>query len=163
MMIKRYYPSIVLVFCLSIIFMFSGCATAPVGQAPTSGIPMVHFPKMVVGDSWEVTQFSRIHHSDIFHKRVVQVGKDGSFAVEEKGEKGESYRFYYDNKYRLVKNIDMRTGKQTAIADPPARRLDFPLYVGKKWTDQYYSLSVSGRRYQYSGRNLLQLWIRELY
>ena len=135
--------------------MFSGCSTAPVGQAPRSGIPMAHFPKMVVGDSWSVTANSRIHLSDIFNKRVVQVGKDGSFVVELKGEKGESYRSYYDNKYRLVKNIDMRTGKQTVIADPPARELDFPLYIGKNWSDHYYAppVSTGTRRTRFHYRN----------
>ena len=110
------------------------------------------FPEMSVGDTWYTEGYSRKHGSDKFRSKVIKVKRDGSFIIEKKPEKDkdDSYYLYYNNQYRLVKKINIYTGEEVNIPNPPKIFLDFPLFVGKKWKDDYYGKSVDGSNYHYT-------------
>jgi len=136
--IKKYYTVIGLFFSLLIMFSFFGCKTTPVRLAPFSGDPVAKFPKMVVGDTWVYTDWSRKHGIDTYTLKITYVEQDGGFTAERKGKKSKKTKKYnYDNKLMQI--------------NPPhkAKHLSFPLFVGKKWSDKYRSKSKSGNYYDY--------------
>ena len=142
MMINRYYKLSILFFISFALFSFSGCETTPVRQEPPSNAPVAYFPKMVFGDTWT----TREYHQDakgfreIFHRKVVEVGQDGSFVIELTGEKTGKHQYvYYNNKYQAT--------KKKALTTPML--LNFPLYTGKRWKCQYWGYSVDGHKYDY--------------
>ena len=144
---KKYY-TVFLLFSVAILF-FSACETTPIRQAPLPGESIAHFPKMMVGDSWVTKGPSHKYVSDIHHSKVTEVKEDGSFVIEVKAEKaGLRYYLYYNNKYQAVKVIGS-TGKTKKISEV-CQKLSFPLFVGKKWKDQYYSKSITGVKYEYT-------------
>lgn len=136
--IKKYYTLIGLFFSLLIMFSFFGCATTPVRLTPLPGDPVAKFPRMVVGDTWIYTGYSQKHGIDTYTTKVTYVEQDGGFTVERKGKKNKKIKTYnYDNKGIQI--------------NPPykARLLNFPLFVGKKWSDKYRTKSIGGNYCNY--------------
>ena len=110
---------------------------------PLPGEPVAKFPKMIVGDRWVYDS-----HKGIRDRTVIEVKSDGSYIVEVKNKNGHTIaHLYYDNKYRLTKQINLSTGKIAKIPSPPVLRLNFPLFVGKKWTDSYLGWSTRNKYY----------------
>jgi len=152
MLLKKYYSFIALLFIAIVIFLSFGCETIQSGRkAPLPGDPIAHFPKMVVGDSYVRTGWSRKYGKDTSNRKVIEVISDGSFILESTSKKGKTtFLSYYDNKYQLVKQVKKSAlEKLLKIPIPPAKRLDFPLFVGKKWSSKYKSRSVDGNYYNY--------------
>lgn len=144
-MLKKFFKSIFLFFIPLALFFSFGCeSTRAIRQTPLPGDPVAPFPKMMVGDSGVISDYSFKHGTDIYHFKVIQVESDGSFLVEKKGEKEArpSYSRYNNNYDRLV-GESMEKGNVE-------RRLDFPLFVGKKWKDGYHSRSTGGVYYDYT-------------
>ncbi|MBW2005774.1 MAG: caspase family protein, partial [Deltaproteobacteria bacterium] len=137
-MMKKYITFIFLFFFSLVLFVSTGCETTPVRLSPLPGEPVAHLPKMMVGDTWVLTDWSRKHGIDTYTAKIVSVEPDGSFTVETKGEKSKKTQMLnYDNRARQI--------------NPPskANRHDFPLFVGKKWSDKYYGKSIDGSYYHY--------------
>jgi len=138
MMIRKYYKFIVLFLGSAILFFSSGCETTPNRQAPLPGEPVGKAPNMIVGDTWVYGDWSLHYGKDVFTRKVIDVEEDGSFAVEVVAKKADTRKVYnFDANCRQI--------------NPPTDRklLDFPLFVGKKWSDQYEGGSVDGKRYKY--------------
>ncbi len=145
-MLKKFFKSIFLFFIPLALFFSFGCeSTRAIRQTPLPGDPVAPFPKMMVGDSGVISDYSSKHGTDIYHFKVIQIESDGSFLLEVKGEKEAmpSYR-RYNNNYELLGEKSVEKGKVR-------RRLNFPLFVGKKWKDAIYTRSMSGIYYDYTG------------
>ena len=135
-----------------IILMCSGCETGPEKLAPDPGEPVAYFPKMKVGDTWVIKNKMYLGEKPfISNLEVINVEKDGSFVLREERSDNKKYDLlYYNYKYLLIKKINISTGKNVNISDPPKKYYLFPLFVGKKWNDdRYTSESVEGVGYQY--------------
>ena len=70
---RKYLTFIVSFFCSLVLFISLGCETTPVRQAPLPGEPVAHLPKMMVGDTWVLTDYSRKHGIDIYTSQIVEV------------------------------------------------------------------------------------------
>ena len=117
-------------------------AAAGIETRPSGDGGSVEFPKMVVGDAWTLdTAFGLEHY------KVIKVNSDGGFIIEKREEKTRiTFQLHFDNEYRLIKKLDLEANQRHKIDEPPARYLDFPLYVGKKWEDKYYGWTLSRTR-----------------
>jgi hypothetical protein len=126
---------------------FFGCA--PVKTQPLPGEPVAHFPKMQVGDKWEIQRWCRKHRTEKFYYEIDNVNSDGSFESSNSKEKcGYHWISYHNNKYQVEKIV--YPGGKTVMRPKPLRtELDFPLFVGKRWKTKYYSYGKSGRPYDY--------------
>jgi len=137
MMIKKYYTFIVLLLSFILIFFTSGCQTTPGKQTHSPGETVsVSFPKMMIGDSWVTKEFSK--KGIVTRSRtIIETKPDGGFVEEAKDDKGRTLNEYYNNKYQCIVSIDVEKGSAVKIPKPPAKRLEFPLFVGKKWNDEF--------------------------
>jgi hypothetical protein len=96
---------------------------------------------MTIGDQWKI---STTHGIRLY--QVIGVNADGSFTMEIKNEDGSMVLHrYYDNNYWIRKEINTTTGAIVKVAEPPAQMLNFPLFVGKKWSDQYFALGSDNK------------------
>ena len=135
-MIKKHCTFIVLFLSFVVIFFTSGCQTSPGKQTPLPGDPMSIFPKMMVGDSWVIKEFS--NKGIVTRNRtIIETKSDGSFVEEVKDDKGMTRHEYYNNRYQRIKLINAEKGSAVKIPKPPAKTLEFPLFVGKKWNDEF--------------------------
>lgn len=101
--------------------------------APLPGDLVANFPQMMTGDQW-VTSTSH----GVTSSKVIDVKADGSFTLGVQNEDGSiMFHRYYDNNYCLTKEINTATGARMKIPSPPAQNLNFPLFVGKRWADEY--------------------------
>ena len=135
-MIKKYYTFIVLFFSSVVIFFTSGCQTTPSKQTPLPGEPVSNFPKMMVGDSWVKKEYSK-KGIVTRNRTIIETKSDGSFVEEIKDDKGRTLHEYYNNRYQRVLSINVEKGSAVKIPKPPAKTLEFPLFVGKKWNDEF--------------------------
>ncbi len=135
-MIKKHCTFIVLFFSSVVIFFTSGCQTSPSKQTSLPGGPVSNFPKMMVGDSWVIKEFS--NKGIVARNRtIIETKSDGSFVEEIKDDKGRTLHEYYNNSYQRVLSINVEKGSAGKIPKPPAKTLEFPLFVGKKWNDEF--------------------------
>jgi len=135
-MIKKHCTFIVLFFSSVVIFFTSGCQTSPSKQTSLPSGPVSNFPKMMVGDSWVTKEFS--NKGIVTRNRtIIETKSDGSFVEEVKDDKGRTLHEYYNNRYQRVISINVEKGSATKIPKPPAKTLEFPLFVGKKWNDEF--------------------------
>jgi TolB-like protein len=135
-MIKKYYVFIVLFFTSVVIFFFTaGCQTTP--KPPLPGETMsASFPKMMVGDSWVRKEFSK--KGMVTRSRtIIEIKPGGGFVEEVKDDRGITLHEYYNNKYQRIVSINVEKGSPVKIPKPPEKRLEFPLFVGKKWSDEF--------------------------
>jgi TolB-like protein len=136
-MIKKYYTFIVLLVSFIFVFFTSGCQTTPSKQTHLPGKTVsASFPKMMIGDSWVIREFSK--KGVVTRSRtIIETKPDGSFMEEAKDDKGRILNVYYNNRYRCIVSISVETGNAVKIPKPPEKRLEFPLFVGKKWNDEF--------------------------
>ena len=135
-MIKKYYTFIVLFFSSVVIFFTFGCQTTPSKQTSLPGDPVSNFPKMMVGDSWVKKEYSK--KGIVTRSRtIIETKPDGGFVEEVKDDRGITLNAYYNNKYQCIVSIDVEKGSAVKTPKPPAKRLEFPLFVGKKWNDEF--------------------------
>jgi len=135
-MIEKYYAFIVLFFISVVIFFFTaGCQITP--KPPlTDETVSASFPKMIIGDSWVMKEFS--NKGVVTRSRmIIEIKSDGGFVQEVKDDKGRTLNEYYNNKYQRIVSIDVEKGNAVKIPKPPEKRLEFPLFVGKKWNDEF--------------------------
>jgi len=145
-MIKKYYTFIFLFFSSVVIFFTFGCQTTPSKQTSLPGDPVSNFPKMMVGDSWVTKEFSK-KGIVTRNRTIIETKSDGSFVEEIKDDKGRTLNEYYNNKYQRVISINVEKGSAVKIPKPPEKRLEFPLFVGKKWNDEFDGWSRKGVRH----------------
>jgi len=147
MMIKKYYAFIVLLVSFILIFFTSGCQTTPGKQIQSPGETVsVSFPKMMVGDSWVTKGFGK--KGIVTRSRtIIETKPDGGFVEEVKDDKGITLNEYYNNKYQRIVSINVEKGSKVKIPKPPEKRLEFPLFVGKKWNDEFDGWSRKGIRH----------------
>ena len=134
-------PPIALSF-LAILYTFLFCCVAPAAKtAPLPGEPVADFPRMTVGEQWVLRTFRGVRS----HK-VIEVKPDGSFRLEVKSEDGSiMWHRSYDSNYRLIEGQNRTTGQILKTPSPPANDLNFPLFIGKKWEDEYYGIAVDDK------------------
>ena len=119
------------------------------GQLSKGNEPIAHFPRMVVGDSFVLSGYAAKVGPDIYHIKVIRVESDGSFVCETRGEKEGITRFIrYNNNYQLSR---MGYSKENF-----EKRLDFPLFVGKKWSDKFILRTDEGKYHDHSGDSLVE-------
>lgn len=103
---------------------------------------------MAVGDQWVLMT----HRGPRTHS-VIEVKPDGSFVVEVKNKEGTAlWRRHYDRGYRMLKTDFLAPADKAKSEAPWERALNFPLYVGKKWQDEYKGMGADEvpRHYQNS-------------
>jgi hypothetical protein len=133
-----------LIYSSALIFL-SCTATQTAKMEPLTGESIAEFPKMIVGDSCTMDTWKGVKNY-----KVIKVNSDGSFVIEVQTEDGEkTWNSYYDNHYRLIKEIYMNTGERISIPYPPKKRLEFPLFVGKKWESKYHGKAIDKKFYDY--------------
>jgi TolB-like protein len=135
-MMKKSDAVIVLFFTSVVIFFFTiGCQTTPKSPLPGETVS-VSFPKMVVGDSWVTKEFSK--KGIVTRSRtIIEIKPKGGFVEEVKDDKGITLNQYYNNKYQRIVSINVEKGSTVKIPKPPEKRLEFPLFVDKKWNDEF--------------------------
>lgn len=107
------------------------------GQARWNGESPVEAPGMNLGDRWIFRAYHDVHGADEWRHEVVSVDPQGGFVIEiTSSSKDRKYVPRYDGDHR----------PRWKNASP---RLDFPLFVGKKWSAKYEGESVDGRKYTY--------------
>ncbi|MDO8955547.1 MAG: hypothetical protein Q7W38_01695, partial [Deltaproteobacteria bacterium] len=127
----------VVLFSVINVVALSVCETPPAAQqTPLPRQPIAHFPKMVVGDSWVFKGHSYRYGSDTFQQKIIKVEEDGGFVMEVTGEKEGIHHRYYDKGYQLIA-AKIPEGTQIKTPVPPEKRLEFPVFVGKRWKDEY--------------------------
>jgi len=146
-MIKKYYAFIVILLSFIVVFSTSGCQTTPSKQTQLPGKTVsASFPKMMIGDSWVIREFSK--KGVVTRSRtIIETKPDGSFAEEVKDDKGRIFHAYYNNRHQCFRSINVAKGSLLKIPKPPEKRLEFPLFVGKKWNDEFDSWSRKGIRH----------------
>lgn len=123
------------------IAVLSSCGTSEkAGETASSFSATAQFPKMLVGDSWVIRGFHPISGTETYHQKIIQVKEDGGFVVESKEEKGPIHHLTFNNKYERVDIVKIPEGEKIKFGPkPPMNRFDFPLFVGKKWKDEFVS------------------------
>ncbi len=138
----------VALFSIINMFALSVCGTPPAAQQTSlTRQPIAHFPKMVVGDSWVFKGFSYTFGSDTFQQKIIKVEEDGGFVMEVTGEKEGIRHRYYDKEYQHIKEIKIPEGTQFKTPVPPEKRIEFPVFVGKRWEDEYAWWSPVDKKY----------------
>jgi uncharacterized caspase-like protein len=124
---------------LAILYSLWFCPAVPAAKtAPEPGEPVANFPRMTVGDQWVLKTFRGVRSC-----KVIEVKPDGGFTLEvTSGDGAVMWHHTYDSNYRLVGIENKTTGKTMKTPSPPAKHLDFPLFVGKKWEDEFYGLAL---------------------
>jgi uncharacterized caspase-like protein len=126
---------------LAVLFSLWFCPAVPAAKtAPLPGEPVADFPRMVVGEQWVLKTYRGVRSN-----KVIEVKPDGSFTLEVvAGDGSVTWHHFFDSHYRLVRVENKTTGKTIKTASPPAKSLDFPLFVGKKWEDEFYGIALDG-------------------
>lgn len=108
-----------------LIFLSSSARSEWDGKGP------VDAPKMKVGDSWVFKEwYSAPNVTDTWRRRVIYVAPNEDFVVEVTTDKGGDLRWPRWDKDHRHQYEDARL------------RLNFPLFVGKKWHESYLGRSV---------------------
>lgn len=122
-------------------FLFAGCASAVTKPIPGGETVVVDAPTYKPGDEWHLADLTT---------RVVAI-EDGFTVTEFVGEsvRCRGCRYYRDRHLIVVRVLE--PGGQEAPAHDvlPARRLDFPLRVGKKWVQEGTFPQVTGGQSEY--------------
>ena len=146
-MIKKYYTFIVMFLSFIVVFLTFGCQAPPRKQMQIpDGAVSASFPKMVTGDSWVTREFSK-QGIVTRNRSIIKVKPNGSFVEEVKDDRGRIFNAYYNNRYQCFKSINVAKGSRLKISKPPEKRLEFPLFVGKKWNDEFDTWSRKGIRH----------------
>jgi hypothetical protein len=132
-----------------------GCAPSQQAtQSESLSREMAEFPKMKVGDKW--TSVSRLNsrrqgsYSRKGYTEIVAVNPDGSW--EEIGfwvDDQKKVKRYYNNKYELEKLQNIGTDEKPKAASEQQQALNFPLSIGKKWSQSMTDTSVSKFKFEY--------------
>jgi uncharacterized caspase-like protein len=121
-----------------------GCQTTGRGKlAPSPGEPVADFPQMTVGDSFTMRLDIYQAGFGTFHWKVIEVLEDGSFIME-------STREGSNRKNKLYVHKEQPDSPSYIIKNEKGRRLvfaniQFPLFVGKKWSEDFRGLSQKGK------------------
>lgn len=108
---------------------------------PNADQPIANFPVMTTGEQWVTSSRHGVRSN-----KVIDVKADGSFIIEVQNEDGSIILHqYYDKNYCLTKQLNTTTGSITKIPTPPAQPLNFPLFVGKTWEDEYRGLDLNNK------------------
>lgn len=109
---------------LFIVLSLSLAGVSLAGDAAPEGVPSADFPQLNTGDIY-IFQKGKFR---LMYK-IMETAPDGSFIVEILNEEKKEKK-----KMRLDRNLSTKREKK---GDKEYRYfLDFPLYVGKKWTDK---------------------------
>ena len=140
----------IMLHVLFLILLLLGYGTVSYAEGPSpSSSQIADRPRMVVGDSWVYeVEGTRYVEADVRKSTVVKVEADGSFTIESVSEKGKKYTSYYNDKSHLVKRVQEKPKHEEQTFDPP-RGLNFPLFVGKKWSSSTWGQSVGRYKYDY--------------
>ena len=111
-------------------------------------------PTMKVGDKWTViyrlNSREKGNYSRKGYTEVVAVNPDGSW--EEIGfwvDDQKKVKRYYNNKYELEKSQNIGTDEEPKAASEQQQALNFPLSIGKKWSQSMTDTSVSKFKFEY--------------
>ena len=124
----------------TVIFFFALLSVSLVGPpiqalqgAPLPVEPPANSPQMTAGDQWvlNTTRGLRFH-------RVIDVKSNGAFVVEVKNKEGVIlWHRYHDKNYRVLKTDYLTPVEKAKLEAPWEKVLNFPLFIGKKWEDEY--------------------------
>lgn len=134
-------------------FFLSSCiAGTTIKTQPDPSDPVADLPKHCKGDKTvEMGWWSSTEKNKTWTNNIDKVNEDGSYEMINVLDNGkEERRLFYNNKHQLIRNLNLATGKDEFITNPPANRLNFPLFVGKQWSDNYYTTAARGGKYHYS-------------
>ena len=103
-------------------------------KASLPGESIANSPQMAAGDQWVLKT-----HRGLRSHKVIDVKSDGTFVVEVKDKEGVVlWHRYHDKDYRVLKT-DYLTSVEKAKSEAPWEKvLNFPLFIGKKWEDEYH-------------------------
>ena len=135
----RTYPRRISLSFLAILYSLWSCSSGQGAKTtPLPGETVANFPRMIIGEQWVLKTFHGIRSH-----QVIDVKPDGSFTLEVKNEEGSvTWHRHYDNNYRVVGAENKTLGKAIKTSSPPAKELDFPLFIGKQWEDEYYGMAA---------------------
>jgi uncharacterized caspase-like protein len=133
------YPRGISLALLALLYPLVFCSAALSAKtAPLPGEPVADAPRMTVGEQWVFKT-----HRGIRSHKVIEVKPDGSFTWEVMtGDGSVTWHHFYDSSHRLVGIENKTTGKTMKTPSPPAKILNFPMFTGKKWEDEFYGLAL---------------------
>ena len=104
----------------------------------------VDAPTRAVGDTWTIKE-------DTIRTTltVTAVDDGGDFTCRMVDSTGDSDTVRYNAALGVLESVDDASGKANTVRRPPAVRLDFPLFVGKQWSDAYTNVGSDGGTYSY--------------
>ncbi len=104
----------------------------------------VNEPTRALGDTWTIKE-----KAILYTTTVIAVLEDGGFTCRLEDTMGDSDTVRYSASLGVLESMDDASGKVNAMRQPPAVRLDFPLFVGKQWSDAYTNVGSDGGTYSY--------------
>lgn len=109
-------------------------------QAPLPGEPVAYPPQMVVGEQWVLKT-----HRGLRSYQVIDEKPDGGFIVEVKNEEGlVLWHRHFDRDYQILGTNFLILGEKSKPGAPWEKALDFPLFIGKKWQNEFRGEGADG-------------------
>jgi TolB-like protein len=123
------------------IAILSSCANpSKAGETASPSSPTAQFPRMIVGDSWVTRGFHPTSGLETYHLKVIQVLEDGGFLIESREDNGTIHHYTFNNRYEWIDIVKMPEGQKLKVLPrPPMNRFNFPIFIGKKWKDEFVS------------------------
>lgn len=101
-------------------------------------------PPRAVGDTWTIKE-----DTILTTVTVLAVHDSGEFSCRVTDSTGDSDILRYNASLGLLESVDEASKVANTVRRPPAVRLDFPLFVGKQWSDAYTNIGSDGGKYSY--------------
>lgn len=102
-------------------------------QAPQPGEQVANAPQMVVGEQWVI----KTHRGQRTFK-VIDVKPDGGFILEVKNDEGlVLWNRHYDSNFKILGTDFVTRGEKSKPGAPWEKALNFPLFIGKTWQDEF--------------------------
>jgi hypothetical protein len=132
-----------------------GCAPSQQAtQSESLSREMAEFPKMKVGDKWTFiyrpSPRTKAGYPRKGYEEVVDVHPDGSWEeIQFFDDDQEKTRYYWNNMFQVIKGIKISTNEEVKFYRGPDSVLNFPLAIGKKWSDRKLGKSTNEMTYRY--------------
>ena len=124
---------IIMVFFAVLIVLLVSPSIQAKKQAAQPGEPVANSPKMIVGEQWVLKT-----HRGLRSYKVIDVKSDGSFTLEVKNDEGlVLWNRNYDSNYKILGTDYKIMGEKSKPGAPWEKELNFPLFIGKKWQDEF--------------------------
>ncbi len=143
---------------MSLLVVFAaGCAAklppAEWAKEPPPGARVSQAPKMKLGDYWEFRVSQSINGQENtadYSKEIVALNPDGAFKLKKTVLKNGAFYFeHYGTRHEFIAYQRQNESRTRGI---DLGRYNFPLWVGKRWSQSYSLVGEKGKLKQYANQ-----------